>query len=185
MDFEAEIAKFLGTATMKQSVKKFAVSAMKANGAGTAGSLQQAKAMVDKAKEAIVASLPQSLKDSNYHTITTADLITNYIGMSEDGEFQFELWWNPASVQRPSLYQKKYPNGINDVVGLFHSGYSANNYVYGRWASRVVYGETQVYRSRVYRDPDPFLVDAIALFNAEHKNDGVVLKLAPTARYYH
>lgn len=185
MDFDAELAKFLGTSTMKQSIQKFAVNAMKAGGAGTAGSRQQAEAMVNKAKEAIIASLPQSLRDSNYHTITAADLITNYIGMSDDGKFQFELCWNPAAVQRPSLYQKRYPNGIEDIVGLFHSGYSANNYAYGRWASRVMHGETRVYRSRVYRDPDPFLTDAIAQFNADHKNDGVVLKLSPLARYYH
>lgn len=184
MDFEAELAKFLGQPSIKAPIQKTAVAAMKAGGNGTAGSLADAKGFVEQAKAAIIASLPQGLKDSNYHTFTTADLITDYTGMSDDGKFQFELSWNPAAVHRPSLYQKGYPDGVEDIVGLFYSGYSANNYVYGPWASRVMHGESRVYRSRVFRDPDMFLTDAISRFNVAHKADGVTLKLSPTARYY-
>lgn len=184
MDFEAELAKFLGQPTMQKAIQKTAIAAMKAGGGGVAGSLEEAKKFVEQAKAAIIASLPQSLKDSNYHTFTTSDLIVDYVGMSDNGKFQFELSWNPASVHRPSLYQKGYPDGIEDIVGLFHSGYSANHYAYGPWASRVMHGENRVYRSRVFRDPDPFLTDAISKFNAEHKADSVTLKLSPTAQRY-
>lgn len=184
MDFEAELAKFLGQPSVKASIQKTAIAAMKAGGSGVAGSLEDAKKFVEQAKVAIIASLPRSLKDSNYHTFTAADLIVDYTGVSDDGKFQFELSWNPAAVYRPSLYRNGYPGGIEDIVGLFYSGYSANNYVYGQWASRVMHGETRVYRSRVFRNPDPFLTDAISKFNADHKVDGVTLKLSPTAQYY-
>lgn len=184
MDFEAELAKFLEQPTMQKAIQKTVIAAMKAGGNGVAGSLAEAKKYVEQAKAAIIASLPQSLQDSNYHTFTTADLIVDYVGISDNGKFQFELSWNPAAVHRPSLYQKGYPDGIEDIVGLFHSGYSANNYVYGPWASRVMHGENRVYRSRVFRDPDSFLTDAISKFNAEHQADDVTLSLSPTAQYY-
>lgn len=181
MDFDAELAKFLGTSTMKQSIQKFAIGEMKAGGAGTAGSRQQAEVMVNKAKEAIVASLPLSLKNSRYHKITERDLIVDYVGMSNDGKFQFELSWNPDAVWRDSLYSPGGLNGVDDIVALLENGASPLHHsVWGKWHSRRVY-LPQGWR----RTPGHFLETCIQWFNIKYQADDVVLRLSPTARYYH
>lgn len=181
MDFEAELAKFLGQPTMKSALKSHAVAAIKSGGGGVAASLEDAKKFVEEAKKAIIDSLPEVLRASNYHAISVSDLISSYVGITDDGKFQFELSWNPAAVHRPSLYQKKYPNGIEDIVGLFHSGTKASRHsVWGRWHDHRAY-----LPQGWYREAERFLDDAISAFNTQHQKDGVTLTLLPTAEYYH
>lgn len=183
MDFEAEIAKFLGTATMKQPVKKFATSAIKRNGAGAADTKEQAELLVKKAKSEIIQSLPDVLKTSLNHPITEQDLISTYKGVTDDGKFQFDLSWEPNAVRRYSLYEDgsggtKY---INDIVALIYSGHKPIN--------KKVWGVWKPYGDRVYlppgwrRKPNWFLDSAIQEFNLSH--DNVYLELIDTVNYHH
>lgn len=200
MDFESEIAKFLGTAQMKQSVRRFAAKAMKGLAPGTVSAMSEAEKWAKKAREEIAASLPDVLKNSPYHAIVADDLMIYPGEVTDDGTFLFKLAWNPHAVHRDSLYTDEYPDGISDIVALFHTGYKAKNNVYGYWDShsprsgdagdmRSVY-EPGIYkfvwvRSKPERAPSTFLTDAINAFNLAHKDDGVVVELLPNAKYYH
>lgn len=184
MSFESDLAKFLGRPSVQKKITAVAVKNIRAGGVGVAGSKAEAEKWVEKAKTAIIQSLPDALRHSAYHEITEQDLLVHYLGISDEGKFQFAMSWNPWAVHRESLYSGGYPEGVEDIVGLFHSGYSANNYVYGYWKSRQMHGINAKYRSRGFRDPDPFLINAIAKFNAENRVNGVELTLDPLARNY-
>nr|DAH36756.1 MAG TPA: hypothetical protein [Caudoviricetes sp.] len=196
MDFDTEIAKFLGTAQMKQSIYKFAVKAMKGQAPGTALAMSDAEVWAKKARDEIVASLPDVLKNSPYHAITSDDLFVYPGEVTDDGKFRFNLAWNPYAVHRNSLYVEGYPDGIADIVALFHTGYTTKNYAYGYWDNHQAFawdprnapdatGDFMWTRSLRNRPASSFLTDAIATFNAAHKADGVVVELLPNAKYYH
>lgn len=180
VNFEAELGNFLGQSTVKKSIQKVAITAMKAGGSGVVGSLDEARQFVEQAKAAIIASLPPSLTNSYTHRITTEDLLVYEVGLSDDGKLQFELAWNPAAVWRYSLYSPDDSNGVEDIVALFYKGTKPNRRsVYGSWHDKKVYLSQGWHRSA-----DPFLDDCIRQFNAEHKADGVTLKLSSAARHY-
>ena len=122
MDFDAEIAKFLGTAQMNQSIYKFAVKALKGQAPGTARARSDAEAWDKKAREEVVASLPDVLKNSPYHAITSDDLFVYPGEVTDDGKFRLNLAWNPYAVHRNSMYEEGYPDKIADIVALFLTG---------------------------------------------------------------
>lgn len=195
MDFDAEIAKFLGRPAVAKSFRAAAVRNMQASGVGVA-TMKAAETWAQKARDEIIASLPESLRNSPNHPITSADLLIKPGTVTPDGKYRFELAWKPGAVHRDSLYEDEYPDGIEDIVALFHKGYVSRDYVYGYWDRHrpiMAYdsrndntggGDFVWMRSRISRLADPFLVDAIAAFNAAHKQDGVTLAFVPGAKYY-
>lgn len=196
MDFDAEIAKFLGTAQMKRNVRSFAATQMKSFMPGAVKAMGEAESWAKKARDEIIASLPDELRNSPTHPIGADDLFVYPGEVTDDGSFQFLLGWNPYAVHRDSLYDEEYPDGIEDIVGLFTTGYQAKNQVYGWWdhhyyayadsySGRSAGFDTMWTRSRQVRSGDPFLQTAIDKFNAEHKKDGVHLEILPSAKYYH
>ena len=196
MDFDAEIAKFLGTTQMKRNVRSFAATQMKSFMPGTVKAMGEAESWAKKARDEIIAFLPDELRNSPTHPIGADDLYVYPGEVTDDGSFQFLLGWNPYAVHRDSLYDEEYPDGIEDIVGLFTTGYQAKNQVYGWWdhhyyayassySGRSAGFDTMWTRSRQVRSGDPFLQTAIDKFNAEHKKDGVHLEILPSAKYYH
>ena len=196
MDFDAEIAKFLGTTQMKQNVRSFAATQMKSFMPGTVKAMSEAEVWAKKARDEIIASLPDELRNSPTHPIGADDLFVYPGEVTDDGNFEFLLGWLPGSVHRDSLFDEEYPDGIEDIVGLFTTGYQAKNQVYGWWdhhyyayassySGRSAGFDTMWTRSRQVRSGDPFLQTAIDKFNAEHKKDGVHLEILPSAKYYH
>lgn len=114
------------------------------------------------------------------------------VGPINDGHgyMQYELRFRPSYVQRDSLYQHGYPDGLENVVMLYsHGGKPNRNKVYNE--HRVLRGRSSehVRYNRVLRlpkgyqvKPDPFLRDCVAQINAELNKDGVKVVLAPA--YY-
>lgn len=196
MDFDAEIAKFLGTTQMKRNVRSFAATQMKSFMPGTVKAMSEAEVWAKKARDEIIASLPDELRNSQTHPIGADDLFVYPGEVTDDGNFEFLLGWLPGSVHRDSLFDEEYPDGIEDIVGLFTTGYQAKNQVYGWWdhhyyayassySGRSAGFDTMWTRSRQVRSGDPFLQTAIDKFNTEHKKDGVHLEILPSAKYYH
>lgn len=200
MDFDAELETFLNQTDMKDSLHKFAMNRLRFD---YQTELAIAKTYAEQARNAIVSSLPDSLKYSKNGAIGVDDLIIFPGRLRKDGVFVFELGWNPTVIHRDSLYEDGYPDGIEDIVGLLTTGYSAKNYVYGLWfghsPSMDVHhngvwknGTHQLdpsrdfvnMRSRKQRAADKFLQRGIDAFNRAHISDGVKVSIMPSAKYY-
>ena len=200
MDFDVELATFLNQNDMKDSLHKFAIGQLRFN---YQTELAVAKTYAEMARDAIVAALPASLKNSSNGAIGVDDLLIFPGSLRKDGVFTFELGWNPDVIHRDSLYEEGYPEGIQDIVGLLSTGYRAKNYVYGLWFGHSPTmdvhhngvwknGAHQLdpnrgfvnMRSLKIRAANNFLQTAINSFNRAHKADGVRVYIMPSAKYY-
>ena len=47
------------------------------------------------------------------------------------GKYEIHVNFKDDALHRESLYPKKYPGGVNNIVALMNAGYHADNYVYG------------------------------------------------------
>lgn len=81
-----------------------------------------------------------------------------------DGEYEILVTLTPDSIQRNSLWKEGYPDGVDDIVLLFTTGYKARKSLRGEWHGKSIY-------SKNFRLPDGFLQRAIDAFNASIAND--------------
>lgn len=186
MDFEKSIASFLSTKKQKDKLRKhYAAMIRKGGTGGVASGMEDVIAYANEAKRFIIASLPDSLKAGSARPIGETDLLIGTVEITPDGDFVVHMQWNPDAVHRKSLYEdsEKYKDGIEDIVHLFAVGYQAKAYAYGWWDGHsgrysLRGTENSVWiRSKISRDPSPFLQAAVAAFNSTYKKDNVKLIL--------
>lgn len=184
MDFYQSIEQFLSKKTQQQKIRQhYAAIARRGGTGGVAVAQQEALQYAEEAKRFIIASLPESLKSGSARPITESDLEVGPVEITETGDFRVKMWWNPDAVRRKSLYEDS-EDGIDDIVRLFSNGYHARAYVYGWWdGHKGSYGPFMFEnftwaRSRIARDPLPFLEAAVAAYNSAYKKDKVKLSIA-------
>ena len=84
-------------------------------------------------------------------------------------------------LSRPSLYEKAYPDGVENIVALFNTGYVSSSPVYGEWVGHTATSESAEKRSysSMYgvmiqslqmRQTVGFMQTAIDVFNLRYKN---------------
>lgn len=186
MNFEKSIASFLSSKKQRNKLREHYSSMFRRGGTGgIASGMEDAIAYANEAKRFIIASLPDSLKGGSSRPIGEDDLLIGIVETTQDGNFVVHMGWNPEAVHRNSLYEDsdKYKDGIEDIVHLFAVGYRAKTYAYGWWDGHsgrysLRGTENSVWiRSKISRDPSPFLQAAVAAFNSTYKKDNVKLVL--------
>lgn len=108
------------------------------------------KKMVDILYSEISGAIPSFSKDA---------IILSEPKPSADGEYKISINIQPDALHRDSLWQDGYPNGVDDIVLLFTTGYQARGYVYGEWHGVP-------YRSKISRESNNFLMRAVDSFNS-------------------
>jgi hypothetical protein len=178
MSFESSIAAYLSNPAMKAKLKKYASGVYSAGRGGVVNVSSEAAEYAQKAHDAIVASLPDSLTKGSTRNITGDDLIISGATINKDGDFEIRMHWNPKAIRRDSLYldSSKY-DGVDDIVALFSHGYHAKAYAYGYWKRPGFWGNIGFLpaRSMKDRDADPSIINAVARFNSEHEQEHVHL----------
>lgn len=82
------------------------------------------------------------------------------------------LSFNEKALERESLYEDKYPDGVEDIVLLLTKGYHAKDYVYGWYYTGRGYGmDWARIQSLKDRDPEPFLQNAVNEFNEKNTSE--------------
>jgi len=182
--FEEQVRQYLKRPEMKAQIK----SHYKKIG-GSAADIAQVNQYAQRAVDAIIDSLPESLKKSyNGRAIKTTDLIIGTPLINDNGDYEITLEWNPKVIHRESLYSddEGYPEGVQNIVALLSTGVKPIRHdVFGdhMWG-KYWHESSRYFIPRGWSRPaDPFLKDAIEKFNAEHKKDGVVL-IPPSGVYY-
>ena len=179
MSFEDQVRQYLNRPDMKAEIKAH----YKKIG-GSATGRKKAELYAEEAIQEIIDSLPESLKSGSTRPITTNDLLAGLPRLNTNGDYEILIRWNSKAVHRDSLYNTEYPDGVENIVALFSTGTRpSKNFVAGYWKRA---GSMMYYYYRIpagwSRAADPFLRDAIARFNASHKEDWVIL-IAPE-KYY-
>lgn len=95
----------------------------------------------------------------------------NACGRMESCVVKFKF--NPELVRRPSLYPRKYPKGVDNIIRLLSNGWDGRKKPYvthfnvrGMWHGRMT-------RALAYREGDNFLRDIITAWNNGGTYDGV------------
>lgn len=114
--------------------------------------------------------------------------------VTANGEYHFVIYFKAEAVHRESLYREGYPDGLENIVALYsHGSEPTKKAVWNRGASEWDYGTKRQhveYRqgrhyfiaAGWYKEPDPFLIDAVAAINAQMNKNGIRVKL--DAKYY-
>lgn len=89
---------------------------------------------------------------------------------NKDGQWEIKLYFDEKMLHRDSLNLEEYSEGLNDIILLFSKGYHARNRVYG-YTKDTIRGTKEWVKaySRTDREPNPFLKNAVAEFNASGK----------------
>ena len=82
----------------------------------------------------------------------------------KDGMCEVKICFNEEALRRKSLDPGRYPEGINDIVKLFVTGYHARGAVRGVWEG---HGDGEVW-SRRSREPSNFMSLAVKEFNRKY-----------------
>ena len=177
MSFEDDLKKYLNQPAIKKQMKAH----YKTTGGGAAD-IAQVEFYAQQAIRTIIDSLPIPLR-AGPHAIDYNDMTYAMPAMNEDGDYTVELRWNPIAVHRESLYEEGYPEGIENIVALFSTGTKVSRHaVFGYWSGgRSLYASafTTYIPENTFRDPDPFISNAVSAFNNAHKKDGVTLIAPP------
>lgn len=179
MSFEDQVRQYLDRPAMKAEIKAH----YKKIG-GSAAGVEKALRYAEEAIQAIIDSLPESLKSGSTRPITTDDLVPGYPRLNSNGDYEVLIRWYSKAIHRDSLYMDGYPDGVKNIVALFSTGTRpSKNFVAGYWKTAAS-GMYWYYRIPAgwSRAADPFLKEAIEKFNASHREDGVIL-IAPD-KYY-
>ena len=72
-----------------------------------------------------------------------------------------------GDLSRKSIFSKKYPEGIDNIVALFNNGYVANDYVYGNRKEDSEEGSFYN-RSKIGRPSENFMQSAVEKFNSTY-----------------
>ena len=179
MSFEDQVRQYLNRPEMQAEIKAH----YKKIG-GSADGVEKALKYAEEAIQAIIDSLPESLKSGSTRPITTDDLVPGYPRLNSNGDYEVLIRWYSKAIQRDSLYNTEYPDGVKNIVALFSTGTRpSRNFVAGYWkrAGSMMYSYYRI-PAGWSRAADPFLRDAIDKFNASHKEYGVIL-MAPD-KYY-
>ena len=82
----------------------------------------------------------------------------------KNGMCEVKIGFNEEALHRKSLNPERYPEGLNDVVKLFVTGYRAKGTVKGIW---VGHGDEEIW-SRRSRDANDFMSLAVREFNSKY-----------------
>lgn len=184
MTFDEQVAKYLKRPAIQAQIKAH----YKKTG-GSTEDITQVIGYAQKAVAAIIDSLPDSLRKSyNGRAIKTTDLIIGDPIVNDNGDYEITLIWNPQAIHRESLYSddEGYPEGVQNIVALLSTGVRPIRHdVFGDHMWGKYWHESTRYfiPAGWSRPADPFLKNAIAKYNADHKKDGVVL-IPPPGIYY-
>lgn len=108
------------------------------------------------------------------HSITEKDILVGEPNIDKKGNISLTISFHEGSLQRPSLYKKGYPDGVENIVLLFTHGYHAKNYVYGKWSYKR-FSTHKPIRSRKDRKPNDFLQRAVEEFNRFAKGHAIAV----------
>lgn len=130
---------------------------------------------VEMLKQAAIASgLPPSVLERHIDTITCSSP-----QKMPDGSHTITVSFG-GNLHRDSLYEEKYPEGIDNIVALFNNGLNNDGYVYGWWDNhsptgealgRSLPGDTFAWiRSKKNRSSLQFVQRAISDFENKYKS---------------
>lgn len=127
------------------------------------GSIMNEKEMISAAKELIAmvrsAAATAGLPASVMEHIESLDYTTPFI--NADGSASIQIYMSD-SPHRDSLMPQKY-GGVENIVAIFNSGYSADGRVYGAWHGKKI-------ASLPERSGSFFMQKAINAFEAKYGN---------------
>lgn len=113
------------------------------------------------------------------NSVSINDIIVGEPRVNKDGRWEISVSFDKKNLKRDSLDLYNYPEGIENIVLLFTTGYSARDYVYGWWVSN---GTTKGnVRSKIERRGDDFLSRAVKEFN--NKTDKNLAQAKLTEEY--
>ena len=84
----------------------------------------------------------------------------------QNDQYVVSIGFNEEALKRESLDPVRYPEGVENIVKLFITGYNARASVYGVWKG---HGEEEIWSLR-HRDPNSFMDDAVEEFNNKYKS---------------
>ena len=93
-------------------------------------------------------------------SIERSDIEIGLPRLDENGNYSIDIWFDRDKLYRPSMTGK---GGVDNIVLLFTTGYSASAQVYGVW-----HGEW--YASRTQLDGDDFMQKAVEEFNRRNRD---------------
>ena len=103
-------------------------------------------------------------------SITMEDIYIGLPKVNRKYEIEMMVGFREDNLQRNSLWQERYPDGIENIVLLFSRGYKTKGRVQGRWehpkTGEVIREWTY---SKTSREPSTFLQDAVLEFNTANK----------------
>lgn len=113
---------------------------------------------------------------------------------TEDGFYEYRIFFDPAAIHRRSLYHGGYPDGLENVIALYSHGSEPTkkpvwNNAGLEWDYRLKrqhgeYAEGRHYfiKAGWYVRPDDFLRSCIDILNAEYTDKNI--KITLDKKYY-
>lgn len=101
------------------------------------------------------------------------DIIVGRPVLMGDGRYRIDIYFNEDALRRKSLNPDAYPDGIDDIVSLFVTGYEAAGAIRGVWEG---HGNEEIW-SRRSRKPNDFMSKAVQAFNNKHSAEIVQAEL--------
>lgn len=120
---------------------------------------QKARAYVKQMRDILYSHVSTLIK-----SLAKEDILVGKVECDEKGRWTAKISFAEGALRRESLAPNLYPDGLQDIVLLFERGYHASHSLHGEWHGDIV-------ASRVSREPNGFLQDAVDEFN--RKNSAV------------
>jgi len=131
-DLMKKVSKAQNLNHIKEASNKAVLDAIKGNkrlrGGGKVRTIKDMEAQADELIEIIRSSLPASIRDVG------SSITRGPVTMNSNGTFEIQIHFDPSAIRRSSLYEKKYPQGVDNIVALLNNGTDASGSVYGPWA---------------------------------------------------
>ena len=111
------------------------------------------------------------------HSISDIGMHSSPVRKNLDGSHSVDIYFDQEDLNRESLYEEEYPDGIENIVALLNNGMEAKDTVYGWWdghkptgdaLSRSLKGDEDYafVPSRKFRHPLWFMQDAVFEFES-------------------
>lgn len=185
--WEQDLLAFCGRADNKKNIHKHVVALRKkgvkltsADGSTVDDEVEAKesiqKKVLPKLRAAIIERIPSMWRSQMFEQLGEP-------AITDDGEYEFSVRFNPSVVSRSSLYGNNSEQLNNVVAYLSHGAKPIKHSVFGSWDGHTKRGRYRQVKDYVYlpkgytRASDAFLVNAVASLNQELKEDGITVVL--------
>lgn len=126
---------------------------------------EEIKQLAQELKQSIIEAYLNIVSQGAAFDVSTVS-VNNY--NTKGDEASIKITFNGSGLWRPSLFPKKYPDGVYDIFGLIANGYHAERRVFGEWRGRRISSQT-------FRAPNDFLQKVASDFELTHDGIQVIL----------